>query len=59
VGPRNGRIVAQVYGARVIDVIVEKGSKRVFASAVEWPGWARSGKTEAEALAALAGYAPR
>jgi hypothetical protein len=48
-----------VYVARVIDVIVEKGGKRVFASAVEWPGWARSGKTEAEALAALAGYAPR
>jgi hypothetical protein len=48
-----------VYVARVIDVIVETGSKRVFASAVEWPGWARSGKTEAEALDALAGYAPR
>jgi len=43
----------------VIDVIVEKGGKRVFASAVEWPGWARSGKTESEALEALAAYAPR
>jgi hypothetical protein len=48
-----------VYGARVIDVVVEKGTKRVFASVVEWPGWSRSGKTEAEALDALAGYAPR
>ena len=57
--PRCERIVAQVYVARVIDVIVEEGSKRVFASAVEWPGWARSGKTEAEALAALSAYAPR
>ncbi|MEP7082776.1 MAG: hypothetical protein ABI841_07350, partial [Chloroflexota bacterium] len=27
--------------------------------ALEWPGWARSGRTEADALAALAAYAPR
>jgi hypothetical protein len=40
-------------------VIVETGTKRVFASAVEWPGWARSGRDEAAALAALIAYAPR
>jgi len=43
----------------VIDVIVEKGTKRVFASAADWPGWARAGKDEAQALAALLAYAPR
>jgi len=48
-----------VYGAAVFDVIVEKGAKRVFASAVDWPGWSRSGKTEGDALAALIAYAPR
>src|SRR2546428_13099855 len=35
------------------------GSKRVFACAYDWPGWCRSGKDEASALAALAAYAPR
>jgi len=40
-------------------VVIEKGGKRVFASAVDWPGYARSGKTEAEALDNLAAYAPR
>lgn len=43
----------------MIDVIIEKGTTRVFASAIEWPGWARSGKTEADALATLVAYAPR
>jgi len=41
------------------DVVVEKGTKRVFASVVEWPGWCRSGKSEDEALATLAAYAAR
>ncbi len=40
-------------------VFIEAGSKRVFASAVDWPGWARSGKSEQEALATLAGYLDR
>jgi len=48
-----------VYGAAVFDVIVENAAKRVFASAVEWPGWSRSGKTEGDALEALITYAPR
>ena len=40
-------------------VYLEVGSKRTFACAVDWPGWARSGKTPDEALGALAAYAPR
>jgi hypothetical protein len=42
-----------------IEVYVEGASKRAFAGAVDFPGWARSGKTEAEALAALAAYQDR
>ncbi len=40
-------------------VYIEVGGKRVFASAADWPGWSRSGKDEAGALANLASYAPR
>jgi hypothetical protein len=40
-------------------VLVELGAKRVFASALEWPGWSRSGKSEEAALDALAAYLPR
>jgi hypothetical protein len=45
--------------AAPIPVIVEAGSKRVFASAADWPGWARSGRDEKAALEALVSYAPR
>ena len=41
------------------DVYLEIGSKKVFACAVEWPGWCRSGRTEDAALDALATYAAR
>lgn len=40
-------------------VVIEKGQKKVFASAIDWPGWSRSGKTEEEALATLADYVDR
>jgi len=40
-------------------VCVERGAKKVFASALDWPGWARSGRTEEAALEALAEYLPR
>jgi hypothetical protein len=43
----------------VTDVSIERGSKRTFAAALDWPGWCRSGKDEESALAALAAYAPR
>jgi hypothetical protein len=42
-----------------MDVYVEKGSKRVFASAVDWPGFARTGRDERAALEMLVAYAPR
>ena len=42
-----------------IAVAVEAGARRVFASAADWPGWSRSGKTEAAALEALAATAVR
>jgi hypothetical protein len=40
-------------------VYLEVGSKKVFACALDWPGWARSGKDEEAALANLAAYASR
>lgn len=42
-----------------IRVALEIGSKRTFASALEWPGWCRAGKGEQGALEALAAYADR
>jgi hypothetical protein len=43
----------------VTGVYLEAGRKRVFACAVDWPGWCRSGRDEEEALAALATAASR
>jgi hypothetical protein len=40
-------------------VYLEVGTKRVFASAADWPGWSRSGKTDEAALEKLAAYALR
>ena len=40
-------------------VYIEVGGKRTFASAADWPGWCRAGKSEQTALEALAAYAPR
>lgn len=42
-----------------IQVTIEHTPKKTFASAADWPGWSRSGKTEALALALLASCAPR
>lgn len=42
-----------------IPVYIETGAKRVFACAVDWPGWCRTAKTEDAALEVLAAYAPR
>ena len=42
-----------------IAISVEAAPKKAFATAVDWPGWSRSGKTEELAVAALADYAPR
>jgi hypothetical protein len=45
--------------ATPILVTVEHTPKRTFATAADWPGWSRSGKTEELALEALVAYAPR
>ncbi|MEP7003471.1 MAG: hypothetical protein ABI888_02940 [Chloroflexota bacterium] len=42
-----------------VAVYLESGAKRVFACAVDWPGWARSGQDADAALAALLASAPR
>ena len=42
-----------------IRVYLEVGSKKTFASAADWPGWSRSGKTPEAAMESLAAYAPR
>ncbi len=45
--------------AVTVDVLLEAGGRKVFASAVDWPGWSRSAKTEEAALAALEDYLDR
>jgi len=45
--------------AAAIPVYLEVGTKRVFASALDWPGWTRPGNDEKLALEALAAYASR
>jgi hypothetical protein len=42
-----------------IQVFVERGEKRTFVGAVNWPGWCRSGREEKAALQALMDYGPR
>ena len=45
--------------AETIPVYLEVGKKKVFAGALEWPGWARSGRDPEAARQALLDYAPR
>ena len=40
--------------ANGIEISIEAAPKKAFATAVDWPGWSRSGKTEDAALDALA-----
>jgi hypothetical protein len=42
-----------------VRVCVEIGSKRTFASALDWPGWCRAARGEQAALQALSAYAAR
>jgi hypothetical protein len=42
-----------------IRVVVEVTPKRAFASAIDWPGWSRSGRTPEAALEELAAYTDR
>jgi hypothetical protein len=48
-----------VHSSKRVEVYIEGGAKRTFAAAMDWPGWARSGRDEAAALQALADYGPR
>jgi hypothetical protein len=41
------------------EIYLEIGTKRVFAGALDWPGWCRSGRTEEAAIETLLGYGPR
>lgn len=45
--------------AERLRVAIESGQKKVFASALDWPGWSRSGKTEEAAVGSLLAYAAR
>jgi hypothetical protein len=40
-------------------VAVESGARKAFASALDWPGWSRSAKTDEAAVEALLSYGPR
>jgi hypothetical protein len=42
-----------------VETYLEVGAKRVFAGAIEWPGWCRSGRDEDAAVEALFAYGPR
>lgn len=42
-----------------IAVYLERGAKRTFAGALDWPGWCRQGPDETGALAALLAYGPK
>ena len=41
------------------EVYLEVGQKKIFAGALDWPGWCRSARDEEAALATLVEYAPR
>jgi hypothetical protein len=38
---------------------LEVGTKKIFAGAIDWPGWCRSGRTEDAAIQTLLEYGPR
>lgn len=42
-----------------LSVCLEQTRPRTFASAIEWPGWSRSGKTPDQAVETLVAYGPR
>lgn len=44
---------------REVKVSIEAAEKKAFATAIDWPGWSRSGKTDELALETLASYAER
>src|SRR5437879_9424066 len=57
--PGDRRRLASAVVATTIPIYLEVGQKRVFASALDWPGWTRAGKDDKLAMAALLAYLPR
>ena len=45
--------------ANRVEVTVEAVDRKVFVSALDWPGWSRSGKTEELAVESFLAHAPR
>jgi hypothetical protein len=42
-----------------LGVVLETTPRKAFATAIDWPGWSRAGKTPELAMEALVAYAPR
>src|SRR3990172_7256036 len=57
--PRRPPSITRTGSPEEIRVYLEIGRQRTFAGAVDWPGWCRSGRDEAGAVAALLAAAPR
>jgi len=55
----HGMLARAVAGTRRTPVYLERGPRRTFACAVEWPGWCRVARGDDAALQMLADYAPR
>ncbi len=56
---RGCRAISRSASGRVVPVTIESIDRKAFASALDWPGWCRSGGTEALALEALLTYRSR
>jgi hypothetical protein len=54
-----GGMMARKQSKATYPIYLEIGRKRVFAGAVDWPAWVRSGRDEHAAIDALFAYAPR
>jgi tryptophan synthase alpha chain len=52
-------VSSRVPKSKKVTVGVEVTRKKAFASALDWPGWSRAGKTPEDAVAALAAYVDR
>ena len=48
-GRRGGRLATGGRGKATLRVYLERGDKRTFAGALDWPGWSRSGKDDEQA----------
>src|SRR5260370_16412113 len=56
--PADRRRLASAVVAATVPIYLEVGRKRVFASALDWPGWTRAGKDEKLGIEALLAYLP-